>query len=149
MASISSNPPLARSRSIRAAAAANSSKPLQPAIRNVTTATAAISSSATGSGIATTSHSPILESAPHVSIFLTNLRLLDLDLLPDWPDITAQTFAPRDAAQGQKKRIRCVEWTLYQLFALWDPEDTRAVCDLCCVRRRIADLLFIAVAVAT
>jgi hypothetical protein len=28
-------------------------------------------------------------------------------------------------AQGQKKRIQCVEWALYHLFALWDPEEAR------------------------
>ncbi|KAK3337970.1 HAUS augmin-like complex subunit 6 N-terminus-domain-containing protein [Neurospora tetraspora] len=62
---------------------------------------------------------------PNISLFLTNLRLLDLDLLPDWPDINAATFSVKDAAQGQKKRIQCVEWALYQLFNLWDPEETR------------------------
>ncbi|KAJ4359233.1 hypothetical protein N0V85_009459, partial [Neurospora sp. IMI 360204] len=62
---------------------------------------------------------------PNISLFLTNLRLLDLDLLPDWPDINAATFSVKDAAQGQKKRIQCVEWALYQLFNLWDPQETR------------------------
>ena len=62
-----------------------------------------------------------------LSLFLANLRLLDLDLLPDWPEITVHTFAGKDATQGQKKRIICVEWALYQLFAIWDPEETRQV----------------------
>lgn len=64
----------------------------------------------------------------NVSLFLTNLRLLDLDLHPDWPDISASTFGggTRDAAHGgQKKRIQCVEWALYHLFDLWDPDETR------------------------
>lgn len=65
---------------------------------------------------------------PNVSLFLTNLRLLDLDLHPDWPHINALTFTNKDAAQGQKKRIQCVEWALYQLFSLWDPEEARNVC---------------------
>ncbi|PBP20375.1 hypothetical protein BUE80_DR008847 [Diplocarpon rosae] len=61
----------------------------------------------------------------NVALFLTNLRLLDLDLRPDWPDISALTFSTKDAQQNQKKRIQCIEWALYQLFAIWDPEETR------------------------
>ncbi|TVY16012.1 hypothetical protein LARI1_G005231 [Lachnellula arida] len=61
----------------------------------------------------------------NVSLFLTNLRLLDLDLRKDWPDITNETLSTKkDAQQNQKKRIQCVEWALYQLFAIWDPEET-------------------------
>ncbi len=72
--------------------------------------------------------STIPSTTSHVSLFLTNLRLLDLDLLPDWPDISSHVFSQKDTAgQGQKKRIQCVEWALYQLFALWDPEETRNV----------------------
>lgn len=63
----------------------------------------------------------------YLAIFLTNIRLLDLDLRPDWPDITAITFSTKDAQQNQKKRIQCVEWALYQLFTYWDPEETRNV----------------------
>ncbi|GAB0134106.1 hypothetical protein EsDP_00002491 [Epichloe bromicola] len=65
-------------------------------------------------------------SAPPLSVFLTNLRLLDLDLLPDWPGITFETFATT-GVQGQKRRIQCVEWVLVKLFALWDPEETSSV----------------------
>src|SRR5208282_4344260 len=61
----------------------------------------------------------------NISLFLTNLRLLDLDLQHDWPGITFLTFSTKDAQQNQKKRIQCVEWALYHLFALWDPEETR------------------------
>ncbi|KAF7550647.1 hypothetical protein G7Z17_g5587 [Cylindrodendrum hubeiense] len=61
-----------------------------------------------------------------LSLFLTNLRLLDLDLRPDWPGIRPETFAAGGAsAQGQKKRVQCVEWALYQLFAIWDPDETK------------------------
>lgn len=76
-------------------------------------------------------------TAPHVahhgafalSLFLTNLRLLDLDLRSDWPGISVETFATGGtSAQGQKKRVQAVEWALYHLFALWDPEETRNVC---------------------
>lgn len=62
----------------------------------------------------------------NVALFLTNLRLLNLDLRDSWPNITALTFST--SQQNQKKRIQCVEWALYQLFALWDPEETRNVC---------------------
>jgi hypothetical protein len=71
-----------------------------------------------------------LTSGPsNVNLFITNLRLLELDLREDWPDITAVTFSTKDAQQNQKKRIQCVEWALYQLFAIWDPEETQNVCD--------------------
>jgi hypothetical protein len=63
----------------------------------------------------------------NVTLFLTNLRLLDLDMRDDWPDITTLTFSTKDAQQNQKKRIQSVEWALYQLFALWDPEESRNV----------------------
>ncbi|KAH7134598.1 HAUS augmin-like complex subunit 6 N-terminus-domain-containing protein [Dactylonectria estremocensis] len=63
---------------------------------------------------------------PPMSLFLTNLRLLDLDLRPDWPGIAPETFAAGGtSAQGQKKRVQCVEWALFQLFAVWDPEETK------------------------
>ncbi|KAM5342322.1 hypothetical protein ACJ41O_013288 [Fusarium nematophilum] len=61
-----------------------------------------------------------------LSIFLTNLRLLGLDQHPEWPGISAETFAAGgSSAQGQKKRVQCVEWALFQLFGLWDPEETK------------------------
>ncbi|KAF5529425.1 hypothetical protein FNAPI_13879 [Fusarium napiforme] len=63
---------------------------------------------------------------PALSIFLTNLTLLDLDQHEDWPGIRAQTFASGgSSAQGLKKRVHCVEWALFQLFALWDPDETK------------------------
>ncbi|QGI80079.1 hypothetical protein CEK25_006808 [Fusarium fujikuroi] len=63
---------------------------------------------------------------PALSIFLTNLNLLDLDQHEDWPGIKAQTFASGgSSAQGLKKRVHCVEWALFQLFALWDPDETK------------------------
>lgn len=68
-----------------------------------------------------------LSPTSNVALFLTNLRLLDLDLLPDWPDIAALTFTNLDPAHGQKKRIQCVEWALYRLFGLWDPDETQNV----------------------
>jgi len=73
-------------------------------------------------------HASVASSPSNVSLFLTNLHLLDLDLLPDWPGLNLLTFTNKDAAQGQKKRVQCVEWALYQLFAIWDPEEARNVC---------------------
>ncbi|PTB52116.1 hypothetical protein M431DRAFT_497417 [Trichoderma harzianum CBS 226.95] len=59
-----------------------------------------------------------------LSLFLTNLKLLDLDQLPDWPEISAETFAASGTTlQDQKRRVQCVEWALYQLFVIWDPDE--------------------------
>ena len=67
-------------------------------------------------------------TSSNVTLFITNLRLLDLDVRSDWPGITTATFSTKDAQQNQKNRVRCAEWALYQLFALWDVEETRNVC---------------------
>ncbi|KAG9957966.1 hypothetical protein KCU61_g8737, partial [Aureobasidium melanogenum] len=40
-------------------------------------------------------------------------------------NISLFTFDTKDALQNQKKRIACVEWSLYRLFELWDRETTR------------------------
>ncbi|KAH0369513.1 hypothetical protein KCU65_g3230, partial [Aureobasidium melanogenum] len=64
-------------------------------------------------------------SPSNISLFVSNLRLLNLDQRQDWPDITIQTFDTKDALQNQKKRVACVEWSLYRLFELWDRETTR------------------------
>ena len=68
--------------------------------------------------------SPVPSNA---AVFVTNLRLLDLDHRKDWPSITAQTLSTKDVQQNQKTRIRCVEWALYRLFEIWDPEETQNV----------------------
>jgi hypothetical protein len=57
----------------------------------------------------------------NIASFLSNLALLDLDLLEDWPGIDIQTFSSSEGRHGSKQRIRCVEWALYHLFRLWDP----------------------------
>ncbi|EFQ36208.1 hypothetical protein CGRA01v4_08107 [Colletotrichum graminicola] len=96
MATLPPNSLLARSRQTRSGPIAKSSAaPIAPSIAS----------------------NPV--STTHLSLFLTNLRLLDLPSYPDWPGLDAQTFSV------QKKRIHCVEWTLYQLFVLWDPEEAR------------------------
>ncbi|KAG9238950.1 HAUS augmin-like complex subunit 6 N-terminus-domain-containing protein [Amylocarpus encephaloides] len=66
---------------------------------------------------------PATVGTSNVVLFVTNLRLLELDLRPDWPDISIKTFST--SQQNQKRRIQSVEWALYQLFALWDPEETQ------------------------
>ncbi|KAI9741671.1 MAG: hypothetical protein M1834_000056 [Cirrosporium novae-zelandiae] len=60
----------------------------------------------------------------NISMFLTNLRLLGLEEFPDWPHITNAVFSTKDANQNQKNRLRCVEWSLYRLFELWDIDTT-------------------------
>lgn len=135
MASLSSKVP--RTKTVRSAGTSSSSlgKPIGFS-RSTASATSHAShttytssvTSATGPPSSTTKPTTNTSDASHVSnvsLFLTNLRLLDLDLLPDWPDINTATFSVKDAAQGQKKRIQCVEWALYQLFNLWDSEETR------------------------
>ncbi|KIN08153.1 hypothetical protein OIDMADRAFT_187355 [Oidiodendron maius Zn] len=61
----------------------------------------------------------------NISLFLRNLRLLNLDQREDWPGITEVTFSTKDTQQNQKKRIQCVEWALYHLFTIWDLEESR------------------------
>ncbi|EPE31242.1 hypothetical protein GLAREA_12545 [Glarea lozoyensis ATCC 20868] len=73
----------------------------------------------------TTSTSTATSGPSNIALFLANLRLLDLDLREDWPEISAKTFSTKDAQQNQKRRIQSVEWSLYQLFALWDPEEAQ------------------------
>lgn len=70
-----------------------------------------------------TQPNPILTS--HVRLFVTNLRLLDLDLRRDWPNISTQTFSARNA--DQKQRIGGTEWALFRLFEIWDPTETAQV----------------------
>ncbi|KAI5205014.1 hypothetical protein E4T39_03282 [Aureobasidium subglaciale] len=64
-------------------------------------------------------------SPSNISLFVSHLRLLNLDQRQDWPDITVRIFDTKDALQNQKKRVSCVEWSLYRLFEIWDRETTR------------------------
>ncbi|KAI5289993.1 hypothetical protein KEM54_002702 [Ascosphaera aggregata] len=59
----------------------------------------------------------------HIEVVLRNLRLLHLDQRPDWPKITVKSFHP--SQQNLRTRVKCVEWTLYQLLLIWDPEETQ------------------------
>ncbi|CAG8071863.1 unnamed protein product [Penicillium salamii] len=56
----------------------------------------------------------------HLEIFCKNLKLLQLDQLEGWPGISLRALSP--SSQNQRQRIRRVEWALYQLYVLWDPE---------------------------
>ena len=79
-------------------------------------------------GFALTSPSTVLgnlSQASNLDLFLANLRILDLDLLEDWPDISATTFG--SSAAGQKRRVQAVEWALFYLFLLWDPSEAQTV----------------------
>jgi hypothetical protein len=62
-----------------------------------------------------------------LSSLFTNLRLLDLDTLPDWPDVRFDTFTG-PGVQGQKRRVQTVEWILVRLFELWDGEEAVVSC---------------------
>lgn len=59
------------------------------------------------------------------TVLIRNLQLLELDQLEDWPGITLRTLSP--SSQNQRQRIKAVEWILYRLVALWDPETARDV----------------------
>lgn len=93
--------------------------------RSTTTSSAAtgVTASSSRSVSAKSGSNPLPPS--DVKLYVTNLRLLDLDLRPDWPGITVQTFSSRNA--DQKQRIGGVEWSLFRLFELWDPNETSQV----------------------
>lgn len=55
-----------------------------------------------------------------ICLFVKNVRLLNLDLLPDWPAVTSASFSSQDA----RTRIRCTEWCLFQLFRVYDAGTT-------------------------
>jgi HAUS augmin-like complex subunit 6 N-terminus len=68
----------------------------------------------------------VMMHAPPVTIFLRNLTLLQLDQQPDWPNLSGHLFA--GGQQTQRQRVKGVEWALYHLFNMWDPDSTRNVC---------------------
>ncbi|KAL4783083.1 HAUS augmin-like complex subunit 6 N-terminus-domain-containing protein [Aspergillus varians] len=57
------------------------------------------------------------------TVLIRNLQLLELNKREDWPGITLRTLSP--SSQNQRQRIKAVEWILYRLVALWDPETAR------------------------
>jgi len=69
---------------------------------------------------------PLDWSAPsQLTVFIRNLKLLQLDQREDWPDITLRSLSP--SSQNQRQRIRLIEWALYYLCTIWDPESARNV----------------------
>ncbi|KAL1895484.1 hypothetical protein Sste5346_005292 [Sporothrix stenoceras] len=88
--------------------------------------TAPSTSTSTSTSSTSSSTSSLFLPSSYISVFITNLCLLDLDLRADWPDISTRTFSSKDASQGgQKRRIQSVEWALYHLFCFWDPDEAR------------------------
>ncbi|KAJ5319923.1 hypothetical protein PENANT_c040G04580 [Penicillium antarcticum] len=59
----------------------------------------------------------------HQDVFIRNLKLLQLDQREDWPNISIRALSA--SSQNQRQRVRLVEWALYYLFAIWDPEGTQ------------------------
>ncbi|KAL4754575.1 hypothetical protein BDW72DRAFT_213440 [Aspergillus terricola var. indicus] len=57
------------------------------------------------------------------TVLIRNLQLLELDQLEDWPGITLRTLLP--TSQNQRQRIKAIEWILFRLVTLWDPETAR------------------------
>lgn len=63
-----------------------------------------------------------------LAVFVRNLKLLHLDRREDWPGVTVRSLSP--SPQNQRQRIRLVEWALYYLFTIWDPEIAQNVFSL-------------------
>lgn len=69
----------------------------------------------------------------HLDVFIRNLKLLHLDQREDWPDISVRALTP--TSQNQRHRTRLIEWALYHLYAIWDPETAQNVQLLNCQLR--------------
>lgn len=69
----------------------------------------------------------VWNGSSHVRTFLRCLRLLDLDTKEDWPGLVEEHFLTKHAQQNLQQRVKGVEWSLYRLFDLWDPEETKNV----------------------
>lgn len=65
-------------------------------------------------------------TSSHLSVFVRNLQFLNLHHHQDWPGISVRALSP--SSQNQRQRVRAVEWALYHLCAIWDPEVTQDVC---------------------
>ena len=128
MASGASTTALGRARAGRAAPTPPKQQPPAAASRSLVVPSSGPLGSGSG-GFALASPSAVLGNVTQPSnldLFLANLRILDLDLLGDWPGISTQTFG--SSAAGQKRRVQAVEWGLYYLFLLWDPQEAQSVC---------------------
>jgi hypothetical protein len=69
-------------------------------------------------------------------VFLRNLKLLRITDQPDWPGLLSFHFS--GGQQAQQIRIKGVEWALYHLFAIWDPEVARNVGSICLACENLA-----------
>lgn len=61
----------------------------------------------------------------HLDIFVRNLKLLHLEQREDWPGISLRALSA--TSQNQRQRTRLIEWALYYLYAIWDPEGAHNV----------------------
>lgn len=68
--------------------------------------------------------SQIWRSQSPIQTFVRCLRLLDLDRLEDWPNISERTFSTKPGLQKLQQRIKAVEWSLYRLFERYDSNET-------------------------
>jgi len=62
-----------------------------------------------------------------MATFVKCLHLLNLDLLDDWPGLTEETFSAKSSRHNLQQRVKGVEWCLYRLFEIYDPDETRNV----------------------
>ena len=63
----------------------------------------------------------------NLSTYVKILHLLEIDLLQDWPNLSVQTFSTRSPNQNLQYRVKAVEWSLFRLLELYDPQTTRDV----------------------
>ena len=69
---------------------------------------------------------------PNSVLILTNLRLLGFEQRNDWPKASSQSFRQADLAQVRHDNVYFIEWILYRLFEIWDPDLTREVSSYMC-----------------
>ena len=63
----------------------------------------------------------------HIAIFIGCVHLLNLDTLDDWPSISEDTFSTKTSNQSIQQRLKGVEWSLYRLFEIYNPQQTQNV----------------------
>ena len=68
---------------------------------------------------------PNWSTPSYIVVFVRNLKLLQLDQRKDWPEINTRTLLP--SPQNHRQRIKIIEWALYHLFNIWDPEGAQRV----------------------
>jgi hypothetical protein len=110
------------------------SRPISQTSAATTTTTSGLSRSLS---VKTNNKTPFSNPLPpsDIKLFVTNLRLLNLHLRSDWPNITVQTFSSKNA--DQKQRMGAAEWGLFRLFEMWNPVETSQV-RTCTIWKHIA-----------